>query len=95
MEKYESLIAQVNFKLIGISAYNREQVCEWTRKDIGEDVILRKGEMFYFNSTKYKITDITFTLRKEKFERKSMVVFTEFDNNYTNCDVNVFAEIIE
>ncbi|MEM0544014.1 hypothetical protein WFZ85_15545 [Flavobacterium sp. j3] len=96
MEKFESLVAKVNFKLIGLTAYNRQQILERTRKEIGEDVILRKGEMFYFDSTKYRITEIVFVLRREEFEKKfPFTVYSQYDNNFTNCDIEVFAEIID
>jgi hypothetical protein len=96
MEKYESLIAQVNFSLVGVSGYNREQICEWTRKDIGDDVFLKKGEKFYFMSNEYEIMDITFTLRREQPDKRNskIDIYTEHQTNFTNCDVNVMVKLL-
>ncbi|MGL2966922.1 hypothetical protein [Flavobacterium sp. XGLA_31] len=94
-KEFESLVVKVHFDLIGLTAYNRQQICERTRKGIDEDVRLVKGEFFYYESTKYIITNVEFRLLREKMGCKTIEVFSDFDNNFTNCEVYVSAEIVK
>lgn len=95
MKEFESLVVKVHFDLIGMTACNRQQICKITRKDIGEDIRIIKGEYFYYESTKYQITNVEFRLLNEKIEARNFEVFSDYDNNATNCEVYVSAEIVE
>lgn len=93
MEKFETLITAVVFQNSGQYAYNREQLCEFTTKDLGSEFTLRVGENFFHNGDEYKITNIHFAMEAEYYStQKVLNVFTQDDNNPVNCKVYVFIE---
>jgi hypothetical protein len=55
MEKFENLITKVNFKNVGIFAFNRQQLAEITKKQLDEKIELRIGNEITILGTKLKI----------------------------------------
>lgn len=95
MEKFETLIVAVVFQYIGQYAYNRQQLCEFTTKDLGSEFVLRVGETFYHNGDEYKIENIQFVMEGKYYSnQKTLEVFTKDDNNPVNCKVYVFIDKI-
>lgn len=96
MEKFETLIAAVVFQYSGEYAYNRQQLCEFTTKDLESEFTLRVGETFYHNGDEYKIENIHFAMEREYYsEQKTLEVFTKYDINPVNCKVYVFIDKIK
>ncbi|OXB02340.1 hypothetical protein [Flavobacterium pectinovorum] len=95
MEKFETLIAAVVFQFSGQYAYNRQQLCEFTTKDVDSEFTLRIGETFYHNGDKYRIENIHFAMEGKYYsQQKTLEVFTKYDNNPVNCKVYVSIEKI-
>jgi len=93
MQQYESLITRVTFQYNGIDAYNRQQICEFTSKDIKSEFILRVGETFENEGVEYRITHINFLMLEKFYSKKRKIdVFTRYDNNPVNCQVIIFLE---
>jgi hypothetical protein len=93
MEKYESLVVAVVFQHFGMYAYNRQQLCEFTTKDLNSDFNLCVGEIFRHDGYEYEIKNIHFSMEPEWYSsQKVLNVFTTYDNNPINCKVVVFIE---
>ncbi|MBS7788302.1 hypothetical protein KIH23_13420 [Flavobacterium sp. CYK-55] len=93
MDKYESLIAAVVFQYTGIYAYNRQQLCEFTAKDLDEEFVLRVGEIIRRDGVDYKITNIHFAMESQWFSnQKQIPVFSQSESNPVNCKICVFLD---
>ena len=93
MEKYESFVAAVVFQYSGIYAYNRQQLCNFTTKDLNSEFCLRVGETFEHNGEQYKITNIHFAVSEKWYsDQKTLDVFTQYDNNPVNLKIYVFID---
>lgn len=93
MEKYESLVAAVVFQHSGIYAYNRQQLCDFTTKDLNSEFCLRVGETFKHEGDEYEIKNIHFAIEQEWFSNQKVLdVFTKYDNNPVNCKIYVSIE---
>ncbi len=95
MEKFENLISKINFKYIELDVFNRQQLSEVTKKEIGEKIELRIGSEITVLGIKSKIVEIVFTL-VDTFEpiSKSVDVFSNYDTSENNCIITVFLEQI-
>ena len=93
MEKYESLVTAVVFQYSGIYAYNRQQLCDFTTKDLNSEFCLRVGETFKHQGDEFEIKSIHFAIEERWFSSEKVLnVFTEYDNNPVNCKVYVFID---
>ncbi len=96
MEQYESLVTAVVFQYSGMHAYNRQQLCDFTTKDLNSEFCLRVGETFKHNGDEFEIKNIHFAIEEKWFSsQKSIDVFTKHDNNPVNCKVYVFIEPVK
>lgn len=95
MEKYELLVVAVVFQYSGIYAYNRQQLCDFTTKDLNSEFCLRIGETFRHEGYEYVIKNIHFAIEEKWFSTQmTLQVFMEYDNNPTNCRVYVTIDRI-
>ena len=94
MEKYESLIAAVVFEYSGTYAYNRQQLCDFTTKDLNSEFCLQIGETFKHGGHEYEIKNIRFSIEQEWWfpKQTKLDVFSKYDNNPVNCKIYVLIE---
>ena len=93
MEKYESLVAAVVFQKSGIYAYNRQQLCNFTTKDLNSEFCLQVGGTFEHNGEQFKITNIHFAITENWYsDLKNLNVFTQHDSNPINLRIYVLIE---
>lgn len=95
MEKFENLISKINFKYIGLDVFNRQQLSEVTKKQIGEKIELKIGSEITILDIRSKIVQIEFTL-VDTFEpiSKSVNIFSDYDTSENNCVITVYLEQI-
>jgi hypothetical protein len=96
MEKFENLITKVNFKNVGIFAFNRQQLAEITKKQLDEKIELRIGNEITILGTKLKIVELVFTLSDNvEPSNKSVNIFSTYDSSENNCVLTVFLKKTE